>query len=210
MEERAVQLKITLKNSKPPIWRRVLVKSSISFYELHYTIQLAMGWGIFHLYEFKIGDYRIGITEEGFDDPEYIGSDVIEATKITLEEVLSKGEVKSFTYEYDFGDGWIHSILVEKTMPLDPNTYYPVCIKGKLACPPEDCGGLPGYYNLLEILSNKKHPEYKDMIKWMGGRFDPTDFEVEDVNVHLEDIQSIMEEEDDDFDDDFDDDILNN
>lgn len=208
MEERAVQLKITLKNSKPPIWRRVLVLSSISFYELHYTIQLAMGWGNYHLYEFKIGNYRIGITEDDFDDPELVDSDVIDATEITLEEVLSKGEVKSFTYEYDFGDGWIHSIVVEKTMPLDPNTYYPVCIKGKLACPPEDCGGLHGYYNFLEIISNKKHPEYKDMVKWMGGRFDPTDFEVEDVNVNLEDIQSIMEEDDEGFDDDFDDDFF--
>lgn len=199
-----VQLKISLKNSKPPIWRRVLVKSSISFYELHYTIQLAMGWGNYHLFEFKIGNYRIGILDEDFDDPESGGSDVIDATEITLDEVLSKGAVKSFTYEYDFGDGWIHSIVVEKTFPLDPATYYPVCIKGKLACPPEDCGGLYGYYNLLEIISDKKHPEYEDMLEWMGGRIDPTEFEVEDVNVNLEDIEEIMgEEDDDDFDDDF-------
>lgn len=208
MEERAVQLKISLKNSKPPIWRRVLVKSSISFYELHYTIQLAMGWGNYHLYEFKIGNYRIGIIDEDFDDPESGGSDVIDATEITLDEVLSKGEVKSFTYEYDFGDGWIHSIVVEKTLPLDPATYYPVCIKGKLACPPEDCGGLYGYYNLLEIISDKKHPEYEDMVEWMGGRFDPTEFEIEDVNVNLEDIEAIMGEEDEDDEFDFDDDFF--
>ncbi|MFN4762085.1 plasmid pRiA4b ORF-3 family protein [Gillisia sp. Q332] len=208
MDEMAVQLKISLKNSKPPIWRRVLVKSSISFYELHYTIQIAMGWGNFHLYEFKIGNYRIGIIDEDFDDPLSVSSDVIDATEITLDEVLSKGEVKSFTYEYDFGDGWIHSIVVEKTLPLDRDTYYPVCIKGKLACPPEDCGGLYGYYNLLEIISNKKHPEYEDMLEWMGGRFDPIEFEVEDVNVDLEDIEGIMGGEDEDFDGDFDDDFL--
>ncbi|MGM0390418.1 MAG: plasmid pRiA4b ORF-3 family protein [Bacteroidota bacterium] len=208
MEERAVQLKISLKNSKPPIWRRVLVKSSISFYELHYTIQLAMGWGIYHLYEFKIGNYRIGIIDEDFDDPESGDADVIDATEITLDEVLSKGEVKSFNYEYDFGDGWIHSIVVEKTLPLDPATYYPVCIKGKLACPPEDCGGLYGYYNLLEIISDKKHPEYEEMLEWMGGRFDPTEFELDDVNVHLEDIEAIMGEGDEDDDFDFDDDFF--
>ena len=199
MDERAVQLKISLKNSTPPIWRRVLVKSSISFYELHYTIQIAMGWENYHLYDFQIGNYRIGIIDEDFNDPESGSSDVIDATQITLEEVLSKGEVKSFTYEYDFGDGWIHSVVVEKTMPLDPDTYYPVCIKGKLNCPPEDCGGLYGYYNLLEIISNKKHPEYKEMLDWMGGGFDPNEFEVDDVNVDLEDIEGIMRDEDDDF-----------
>lgn len=198
MEEKVVQLKISLKNSTPPIWRRVLVKSSISFYELHYTIQIAMGWGNYHLYEFKIGDYRIGIKDEDFDDPESGSSKIIVAKEITLDEVISKGEFKNFSYEYDFGDGWIHSIVVEKTMPLDQDRYYPVCIKGKLSCPPEDCGGLYGYYNFLEIISNKKHPEYKDMVEWMGGRFDPNEFEVDDVNVDLEDIEGIMGEDGDD------------
>ncbi len=197
MERKVVQLKISLKNSTPPIWRRVLIKSSISFYELHYTIQIAMGWGTYHLYEFKIGDYRIGIINEDFDDPESGTSKIIDAKEITLDEVISRGEFKNFSYEYDFGDGWIHSIVVEKTMPLDPDKYYPVCIKGKLNCPPEDCGGMYGYYNLLEIISNKKHPEYRDMVEWMGGRFDPTEFEVEDVNVDLEDLEGIMGEEDD-------------
>lgn len=196
MEERAVQLKISLKNSSPPIWRRVLVNSSISFLELHYTIQIAMGWGNFHLYEFKIGNYRIGIIDEDFDDPESGDFEIIDANAITLDEVLSKAEVKSFSYIYDFGDGWMHSIVVEKTMPLDPDKYYPVCIKGKLNCPPEDCGGLYGYYNLLEIISNKKHPEYKNMVEWMGGGFDPTEFDVEDVNENLKDIEGFMGEED--------------
>jgi hypothetical protein len=199
MEEKVVQLKISLKNSTPPIWRRVLVKSSISFYELHYTIQIAMGWGNHHLYEFKIGDYRIGITDEDFDDPESATSKIIVAKEVTLDEVISKGDFKKFSYEYDFGDGWMHSIVVEKTMPLDQDKYYPVCIKGKLNCPLEDCGGLYGYYNLLEIISNKKHPEYRDMVEWMGGRFDPTEFEVEDVNEDLKGIEGIMGDEDDDF-----------
>jgi len=200
MEEKVVQLKISLKNSTPPIWRRVLVKSSISFYELHYTIQIAMGWGNYHLFEFKIGDYRIGIIDEDFDDPESGTAKIIVANEITLDEVISNGEFKFFSYEYDFGDGWMHSIVVEKTMPLDPDKYYPVCIKGKLNCPPENCGGLYGYYNFLEIIANKKHPEYRNMVEWMGGRFDPTEFEVEDVNVDLEDIEGIMGEEDDDED----------
>jgi hypothetical protein len=198
MEERAVQLKISLKNATPPIWRRVLVKSSITFYELHYTIQIAMGWGNYHMYEFKIGDYQIGRIAGDFDDPDSGGTEIIDSNEITLDEVLSKGEVKSFSYEYDFGDGWMHTIVVEKTMALAADKYFPVCIKGKLNCPPEDCGGLYGYYNLLEIISNKKHPEYRNMVEWMGGKFDPTEFDMEDVNLNLEDIEGIMGEEDDD------------
>lgn len=197
MEEKVVQLKISLKNTAPAVWRRVLVKSSISFHELHYTIQIAMGWGNFHLYEFKIGNYRIGIQEEDFDDPEFEGSDVIDANQITLEELLSKGTTKSFSYDYDFGDGWEHAVLIEKSMPLDPERIYPVCLKGKLNCPPEDCGGIPGYYHLLEIIANKKHPEHKELIEWLGGGFDPTEFEVDDVNDAFEDIEGIMGEEDD-------------
>jgi hypothetical protein len=200
MEERAVQLKIALKNSSPPIWRRVLVKSSISFYELHCTTQIVMGWGNYHLYEFKIGNYRIGVNDEYYDDPESGGSEIIDSTEITLDEVLSQGNVKIFSYEYDFGDSWIHSIVVEKTLPLDPDKYYPVCIKGKLNSPPEDCGGLYGYYDLLEIISNKKNPEHKEMIEWLGGRFDPNEFNLDDVNVSLENNEGFVGEEDDDED----------
>ncbi|HZJ35808.1 MAG TPA: plasmid pRiA4b ORF-3 family protein, partial [Gillisia sp.] len=87
--------------------------------------------------------------------------------------------------------------VIEKTMPLEQDKYYPVCLKGKLNCPPEDCGGLYGYYNLLEIISNKKHPEHKEMIEWIGGRFDPNEFEVDDVNDAFEDIEGIMGEDGD-------------
>jgi hypothetical protein len=198
MEEKVVQLKISLKNSTPPIWRRVLVKSSISFYELHYTIQVVMGWGNYHLYEFKVGNYRIGTIDEDFDDPESGGPEIIDAKEISLDEVLTKGEVKNFSYEYDFGDGWIHSIVIEKTMPLEQDKYYPVCLKGKLNCPPEDCGGLYGYYDLLKIISNKKHPEHKETIERLGGGFDPNEFEVDDVNDAFEDIKGIMGEDGDD------------
>jgi hypothetical protein len=194
----AVQIKIVLKNSKPPIWRRVLVDSSITFEELHYTIQISMGWGIYHLYEFNVDNYRIGVVLDDGENLDYVSSDVIDAANITLAEVISGG-VGRFTYEYDFGDSWIHNLEIEKIMPLEPKTYYPICLKGKNNCPPEDIGGIPGYNYLLEVLKDKKHPEYRSMKDWLGGSFDPAEFDLEETNMCLREIQEIMDEEDDEI-----------
>lgn len=190
--KKAVQLKIVLKNTKPAIWRRILVQNSISFFELHHIIQCAMGWNNSHLYEFKVDDYRIGEPNEEFDF--YSRSKLIDAGKIALEEVLS-GEIKKFSYEYDFGDGWEHEIIVEKLVPLENDVPYPVCMAGKMNCPPEDCGGIPGYYHLVEIMKNKKHKERKEMIEWLGGVYDPTEFDLEQVNIYLDVLSENMEEE---------------
>lgn len=194
----AVQIKITLKNSKPPIWRRVLVNSDITFEELHYTIQISMGWGIYHLYEFDIDQYRIGIVMDEQEDFGYGSSEVIDAAEITLAEILSRG-ISRITYEYDFGDSWIHQLEIEKILPLEPHTFYPVCLKGRLNCPPEDVGGIPGYYQLLEILKDKDHPEHEEMKEWMGGGFDPSEFDLEETNMFLREIREIMDEEDENF-----------
>lgn len=193
----AVQLKIVLKDSKPPIWRRVVVDSNITFEELHYTIQISMGWGIYHLYEFNVSNYRIGAIMDDDDDFGCGRSELIDASEITLEEVLAGG-VGRIRYEYDFGDSWIHDIQVEKIMPKEPGAYYPVCLKGKLNCPPEDIGGIPGYYYLLEVLKDKKHPEYREMKDWLGGGYDPAEFDLEETNMFLREIQEIMDEEDED------------
>lgn len=190
--KKAVQLKIVLKHTKPLIWRRILVKNSISFFELHHTIQLAMEWKNYHLYEFRVNNYRIGELEEDFGD----GSKVIDAKKITLEEALSS-EIKKFSYEYDFGDGWEHEILIEKIAPLENDMEYPVCLDGELNCPPEDCGGIPGYYHLLEVLADKKSPERHEMIEWLGEVYDPTYFNLEQINYDLGFVSQNMEEEDD-------------
>ena len=103
-------------------------------------------------------------------------------SEIRAVRATSPAAKKKFLYEYDFGDGWIHEVVAEKILPPDPGFKNPVCLAGENACPPEDCGGIPGYYNLLEILGDRKHPEYRDMKDWMGGKFDPAAFKLDAVN----------------------------
>lgn len=183
-----LQLKITLEGTKPPIWRRVLVKSDASFYDLHHIIQIVMGWTDSHMFEFRVFDYRIGIVDDDFFDPIFGGGGNIDASSAVLEGVITEPKEK-FKYEYDFGDGWVHHILLEKILPEDKETKYPVCIAGKLNCPPEDCGGVFGFYQLLEIIKNKRHPDREDMLYWLGGHYDPDDFDMVLVNDMLEDLR---------------------
>lgn len=195
----AIQLKIVLKQTKPAIWRRIVVENSITFFELHHIIQCVMGWENAHLYEFMVDNYRIGEPNGDFDS--YSGSKMIDSEEIALEEVLSS-EIKKFSYDYDFGDGWDHEIIIEKILPLDHAIEYPKCLKGKMNCPPEDCGGIPGYYNLVEIMKNKKHPERKEMIEWLGGVFDPMKFDLEGTNAHLSLLSEALKDSKEDLDED--------
>ena len=172
------QLKIALNGTKPTIWRRVLVKDSISFYRLHMIIQNVMGWWNSHLHEFSVNGLRIG---DPYDDDT---GEVTDSKKVRLEEFLSH-EKQIFTYIYDFGDNWEHIILIEKTLERDPSKKYPFCIAAKRNCPPEDCGGIWGYENLLKILQNKNHKEHKEMLDWVGGKFDSEHFDLEEVNKNL-------------------------
>ena len=175
-----LQLKITLKGIRPPIWRRVEVKDDITFYELHHVIQIAMGWWNAHLFEFKVGDYKIGITEDDWDT-----EDTIESKDIVVSQVVDTEKMK-FRYIYDFGDWWEHEIVVEKISPVDKNKTYPASIGGKRNCPPEDVGGFPGYMHLLEVLKDKKNPEREDMIEWLGEEYDPEEFDLEETNSELQ------------------------
>ena len=96
-----------------------------------------------------------------------------------------RGANRKFHYEYDMGDGWEHEILVEKTLPTEPSQHYPVCVTGRRACPPEDCRGLWGYADLLEIIKDPKHEEYEERVEWLGGELDPEAFDVDQVNEVL-------------------------
>lgn len=178
-----IQLKITLKWTKPPIWRRVLVDKKTTFFELHQIIQIAMGWENCHLYEFKIDNYRIGEPNEEFDDF-FSGDKLVDASEVTLDSVIANTGEK-FEYEYDFGDGWEHQVTAEKFLPRDSKTKYPICTGGKLNCPPEDCGGVGGFYDLLDIIGNKKHPERKEMLEWLGGKYNPEYFDKKAINDEL-------------------------
>ena len=173
------QLKITLTDSKPPIWRRVLVRSDIGLPKFHAVLQATMGWEGGHLHAFRAGHESYGEPDEYMDD---MKSEV----KVKLDKLLRK-EKDSLVYEYDFGDGWEHKVLLEKIV-YDETIQTPVCIKGKLACPPEDCGGIYGYYDLLDALSDSQHPEHESMLEWLGEGFDPEAFSVEEVNELLAEL----------------------
>ncbi|MDD5036065.1 MAG: plasmid pRiA4b ORF-3 family protein [Methylococcaceae bacterium] len=174
---RIYQLKITLIGSKPPIWRRILVRSDVALPTFHFVLQASMGWQGGHLHAFRAGHEFYGELMDDMDDMK-------DESKVKLDKLLRK-EKDSLIYEYDFGDGWEHKILLEKILAYDETIKTPVCIKGKLACPPEDCGGIWGYYELLETLKDPHHPDHEDMKEWVGGELDPEFFDIAEVNALL-------------------------
>ena len=163
------QFKITLLESKPPIWRRIHV-NDCTLDKLHEHIQTAMGWTNSHLHHFKVGEQLYGdpmLMEENMEDMDYKDS-----TRTKLSAILpSTGKRFSFQYEYDFGDSWDHEVLFEGVVPPDPKVKYPRCLEGATACPPEDCGGVWGYSDFLEAIRNKDHEEHERTLRWAGGWF---------------------------------------
>jgi hypothetical protein len=173
------QLKVTLKTSKPPIWRRIQVNSDINLYRLHKILQVVMGWTDSHLHQFNVhGEYY------GTPDPDFEAKD---EKRLKLYQAIS-GAGDRFVYEYDFGDSWEHVILVEKILQPEAGVRYPICLTGKRACPPEDCGGIWGYGDLLEAIQEPAHPEHEEMLEWLGGSFDPEEFDADMVNESLKTI----------------------
>jgi len=190
------QIKISLDNAKPSIYRTILVESDTTFIDFHHIIQISMGWDDYHMYQFETGDYTIAEPDELME------IESIDPASITINEVLKQSGDK-IKYEYDFGDGWMHTIQLEKIIPYQLNKIYPTCIRGKRSCPPEDCGGIWGYENLKKVIKNKKHPEYKETIEWVGIDFDPDYFDIEYVNEVLDELDYYLDEHEnfDDLDD---------
>lgn len=173
--EEVFQVKISLLESKPLIWRRVLVPSNFSLKKFHQVIQIVMGWQNSHLHLFLVDDVTYSEYELEFEDePE------AKPTSIKLSKVFSVSN--SFLYEYDFGDGWKHQVTLEKTLEHEHSYTYPICIGGENACPPEDCGGIRGYYSMLEELKNPDNGEHESTKTWLGGFFDPHSFDPNRVN----------------------------
>jgi hypothetical protein len=169
------QFKITLLGITPPIWRRIQAPDG-TLDKLHEHIQTAMGWTNSHLHQFKIGAQLYAdpdLMEEDFEAWECQDS----TTTMLSDIVPSGGERFRFHYEYDFGDSWEHEVLFEGSPPVDPKVKYPTCLEGERACPPEDVGGVWGYADFLDAIDNKKHEEHKEMLRWVGGRFDPEQFD---------------------------------
>lgn len=176
------QLKISLRRSKPPIWRKIQIKSDATLAELHDIFQITMGWTNSHLHQFVIHGIEYGIQDPDLD------MDVEDEKKVKLGELIFN-EKEKFFYEYDFGDSWEHEIIVEKILPMEKGLHYPICLKGKRACPPEDCGGIWGYSEFLEAIEDLNHPEHDDMLEWSGGEFDPEKFDVDSINRALTHIK---------------------
>ncbi len=175
------QLKVTLKGSKPPIWRRILVPDATLDNIANYLIT-AIGWIGGHLHGFSAGNAYYGIS-----DPEWGDPNMIDESTVMLSQIISSRR-KKFTFDYDFGDGWEHEVLVEKVLEPEPGVTYPVCLTGRRACPPEDVGGIYGFYEFLEVMDDPDHPEHEEMMEWIGGPFNPAAFDLKETNAALIDV----------------------
>jgi hypothetical protein len=186
-----LQLRIALLGIRPPIWRRVLVPSDGSGEYLHQVIQVAMGWQDSHMHHFILGkrpDLILVEHPDVLDDPMFPAREepnTLDSTQITIDELLRKGGGRVL-YEYDFGDGWMHAVKLEKELPTDSTMAVPQCLDGKRACPPEDCGGTGGYDEIVRLVKDPKFkPEGRsreELLEWLGGEYDPELFEVDEVN----------------------------
>ena len=185
-ESQVYQLKITLSDTKPPIWRRFLIEPKENLFELHQAIQIIMGWSNSHMHQYRKNKIFYGTPDEEFGDD--FGLEILDEKKFKIFQVLDKLKAK-IIYEYDMGDSWDHILVLEKILPREDKVKYPKCLNGAMACPPEDCGGISGYYNLLEIIESPKHKEHKEMLDWLGGKFDPIEFDLNGINQSLKRVK---------------------
>lgn len=201
------QFFITMKEIQPPIWRRIQLIEESSFWDLHVAIQEVFGWTNSHMHEFyrpesaKIENEKIGIPiDDGFLDIDEIPLAGWECD--ISDYFLNVGN--TMEYVYDFGDNWVHTIVLEGILLRPKKTKFPRCIEGERAAPPEDCGGISGYYDLLEVITNPSHKEYKEMLQWLKwtrprkGLYDPEYFDPEKVKFSNADklLLKLMENND--------------
>jgi hypothetical protein len=176
MEAKAYQLKVTLLGAKPPIWRRLEVKGDTKLSTLHQILQDVMGWSDSHMHQFIVKGKIYGAHHPDFF------MDRENERKVRLDQVLRKPKDR-MVYEYDFGDSWQHEVLVEKVVAAEKGRgRYPRVTAGKRACPPEDCGGIPGYYHFLEVLGHPRHPEHEELLEWCDEEYDPDHFDPQEAN----------------------------
>ncbi len=180
------RIKVTLLGTDPPIWRRLLVPAALTLEQLHDVLQTAMGWEDCHMHEFRIGQQRFGKPDPM--ERVFGGPHTANERTARLSDVLDRAGIKAL-YTYDFGDSWEHKIVVEKRLPADPGDAYPRCLTGERHAPPEDCGGIPGFYNLLEAIGDPEHEQHEELLDWLGDGFDPEAFSVDEVNRRLAPVQ---------------------
>jgi hypothetical protein len=174
-KDQIIRLEIRIEDIMPPIYRKIDIPNTYTFYQLHHVIQLAFDWTNSHLFEFMNGPETIGDEEAKID-----------AKKLTLKERFYEPKQKML-YVYDFGDNWEHKVKVEKMFDADPKKRYPACVSGRRAGPPEDVGGVGGYEHFLEAIADDEHPDHEEYLEWLGGYFDSEAFSRKEVNALLRD-----------------------
>jgi hypothetical protein len=175
-------LRIEIKYIEPLIWRRVAMRTSMNLKALHTVIQAAMGWLDYHLWEFVVDERKYGIPDP--DRPH-----VKNGATTQLATILVSG-MTEFGYVYDFGDNWEHRIVVEGISTAETGAKYPRFLGGERRCPPEDCGGPPGYFDFIENIARKQSKRAKEALEWYGGPYDSDDIDVEQINISLGRIAS--------------------
>lgn len=180
MTDQIARIRITLDDIKPAIWRQVELPISNSLKTLHLAIQAVMLFENYHLFRFDIGDASYGIR---FDD-DYMDPPTRDAGNLRLAKLIERG-VTAFTYTYDFGDDWRHSIVIEEVLPADPATDYPRFVDGERRAPPEDVGGFPGFEEFLDAMAKPRHPERKSILQWYGRPFDPEDISPDEIHTRM-------------------------
>jgi pRiA4b ORF-3-like protein len=177
------QFKLLLMEITPAIWRNIQVPESYSFWDLHVALQDSMGWLDYHLHLFRLREPITGeVVQIGIPDDDAFEGDepILPSWGIPIANYFSRPGVVA-RYDYDFGDGWEHELTLEAILSRQRGKKYPLCLDGARACPPEDCGGVGGYENLLTVIQTPAHEEYESTLQWLGGRFDPEKFDPQRV-----------------------------
>lgn len=177
--DKILELKITLNNIRPPIYRKIQVPDFYTFHQLHHLIQLAFEWENIHMYIFFDKDSEISAFEDDFSERQ-----PGDAKKIKLKERF-KSLKDRLLYVYDFGDNWEHTVELEKVLDADPSKRYPACISGQRNAPPEDVGGAFGFEDFVEAMNDMKHPQHDDFIEWYGRFFDEMAFSKSKINTRF-------------------------
>ena len=183
MTAQIYRMKVTLDSIEPSVWRRIEVPGDVTLARLHSIIQRVMSWEDCHMWSFQVDkvEYQTG-SGEMFD---LGGAPRPRSPTNTTLAQATEGRRISFRYWYDFGDDWFHTLKIERVADAEPGVVYPRCLDGARACPPDDCGGIPGYQNFLEAVTNPKHPEHGEMLEWIGGEWDAEAFDLDAVNAAI-------------------------
>lgn len=183
MTETVARLHIRLADTDPAVWRRLDVPVDASLKMVHDSIQAAMSWLDYHLWEFEAGERRYGLP-----DPEWPDDRLHAAKTAKLKTLVDRG-IRTFDYTYDMGDSWHHIVTIEAIEPGEPDTRYPRYVDGDRRAPPEDCGGTPGFETFLEAIANPKHPEHAEVVEWhhgcYGHAFDPDTIDERDIRWRM-------------------------